>query len=95
MTNKQSFIDKMKARLDQWDTEIKNLEAKADSLKMEFNEEYKEQIEDLKKLRDETNLKIQKLQNNSGEAWKELKDGIENSTRTLGDSIRNAFEKLK
>jgi uncharacterized coiled-coil DUF342 family protein len=95
MEDRKKYIDKMSAKLKEWDAEIQKLEAKADSAKADVKARYSKQIVDLRNKKDEAQQKLNQLQQASEDAWEELKDGIEKSWGTLGDSIKKAYSKLR
>ncbi|MEJ2545460.1 MAG: hypothetical protein P8Y99_15465 [Calditrichaceae bacterium] len=95
MEDRRTYIDKMAAKLKEWDAELQKLEAKADTVKADMKAEYREQLANLHSKKDEAQQKLNQIKETSEGAWKELKDGIENSWKIMGDSIKNAIEKFQ
>jgi peptidoglycan hydrolase CwlO-like protein len=92
MTEKRdAYVQKLKAKMDEWNAEIDKLQAKADQAEAEAKIEYQEQIDDLKAKRKEMELKIAELQQAGEGAWEDLKQGLENSWEIL----KGAFAKAK
>ena len=85
----------MAAKLREWDDEILKLESKADQLKDKASDKYREQITDLKEKSEETRQKLKQLRGSGGEAWHELKDGLEKSWESLESSVKKAWSILR
>jgi hypothetical protein len=95
MENRKDYIDKMAARLREWDTEVEKLEAKAETAKADMKASYNQQINELRIKKEEAKLKLKKIQDAGEDAWEELKDGAEKSWNIFEDSIKNAWAKFK
>lgn len=95
MEDRKVYIDKMAAKLKEWDAEIQKLEARTETVKADARAKYRQQINELRKKMEETQQKLKQIKEASEGAWEELKDGIENSWKIMGDSIKSAFGKIK
>jgi hypothetical protein len=94
MENRKDYIDKMAARLREWDTELQKLEEKADVAKADVKASYNRQIKELRLKKDEAQLKLKKIQDAGEDAWEELKEGAEKSWNIFEDSVKKAWDKL-
>ena len=95
MENRKDYIDKMAARLREWDTEVQKLEAKAETAKTDMKASYNQQINELRLKKEEAQQKLKKIQDAGEDAWEELKDGAEKSWKIFEDSLKNAWGKFK
>ncbi len=95
MEDRKTYIDKMAAKLKEWDAEIQKLEAKADEVQADAKAEYRQQIEDLRNQKKDVQQKLNEIQQAGEDAWEELKTGLEKSWKILSDSVNNAIAKLK
>lgn len=95
MENRKDYIDKMAARLKEWDTEIQKLEAKAETTKADVKASYNQQINELLLKKEEALQKLKKIQDAGEDAWEELKDGAEKSWKIFEDSVKSAWDKFK
>ncbi len=77
MTTKDEFIEKLKAQLDEWSTDIDELEVQAHLAKAELQDKYAVQIAELKTKRDEAAVKLAEAQDIAEDAWEEVKKGGE------------------
>ena len=89
MADKDAYIAKAKAKLDQWNADIEKLQAKAAEAEADAKIEYDKQIADLRKQRDEAEAKMKELREASDEAWGDMKAGFDKAW----DSVSGAFDK--
>ena len=93
---KDAYVDKLKARLDEWNADIEKLVAKAAQAEAEAKIEYQNQLDDLRAKRDDVRDKLLAVQQAGDGAWEDLKEGLENSWEILKMSFNKAkseFEK--
>jgi len=90
MKNRDVYVKKVQAQLDEWDADIKKLKAKANKASANATLEYKSRIESLKRKQQEAGDRLDDLKSASDDAWDDLKKGLENATSVLGDSIKSA-----
>jgi len=95
MSDREVYIEKMAAKLKEWDAKIEKLEAKARNVKADAGKEYDKQIREMKNQRDKVQGKIRKLRESGDDAWDDLKDGLEKSWKTLGNTFDGIFKSLK
>jgi len=95
MNNRDAFIQKMLAKLEEWNAEIDTLTAKAGELKTDIQNEYREQIESLKSKQANARQKIEELQHSGEGAWGDLKTGIELAWASMGEAIDSARSRFK
>ncbi|NUM65606.1 coiled coil domain-containing protein, partial [candidate division KSB1 bacterium] len=69
METKASYLQKLAAQLQEWDTELDQLRLKADQAKAGAKIEIEEQITELRAKKDAAMLKFNQLQEASDEAW--------------------------
>lgn len=97
MTEKRdAYVQKLKAKMDEWNAEIDKLKARADQAEAEAKIEYHQQIEDLREKRKEVEDKIAEVQQAGEGAWEDLRQGLENSWEILKAAFARAksrFEK--
>lgn len=89
--NKDAYVQKLKAKIDEWNAEIDKLSAKANQSQADLKLRYLEQIEELREKRNEVEAKLDALQEASGSAWDEIKEGLEDSFHVW----KNSFSKAK
>ena len=95
MNSRDEYIRKMQAKLEEWNSEIDTLTAKAGEVTAEVKNEYNEQIESLKAKQIATRQKIEELQHAGENAWEDLKSGIDMSRTAMGEAIDSARSRFK
>ncbi|MDZ7700370.1 MAG: hypothetical protein U5R49_26725 [Deltaproteobacteria bacterium] len=92
---RDAYVQKLKAKMDEWNAEIDKLEAKADQADAESKIEYEKQLEDLRAKRKDVEDKMAELQQAGDGAWEDLKAGIESSWDSLGNALKSAASRFK
>lgn len=95
MSNRDEYVRKMQIKLDEWNSEIDTLTAKAGEVKAEVSREYGEQIKVLKEKQAAARLKIEELQHSGEGAWGDMKTGIEIAWASMGEAINSARSRFK
>jgi len=88
-------VQKLKAKMDEWNAEIDKLAAKADQAEADAKIEYEKQLEDLRAKRKDVEDKMAELQQAGDGAWEDLKAGIENAWDSLGSALKSAASRFK
>lgn len=91
MADKDVYVEKIKAKIDEWNAELDKLVAKAKQAKAGAKEKSDEQIGRLRAKIEALQSKLAELQRSGGSAWVELKSGVEQASA----SLKEAFKKAK
>lgn len=94
MSNRDQYVAKMKAQLDQWNADIDKLEAKAKETEADVRIEHQEEIEAIKAQRDQLVDKLEEVENASEAAWEDIKTGAESAWNSLDNALQSAAEKF-
>ncbi len=92
---RDAYVQKMKAKMDEWNAEIDKLKAKADQAGAESKIQYEKQLEDLRAKRKDIEDKMAELQQAGDGAWEDLKTGIDSAWDSLGNAVKSAASKFK
>lgn len=95
MTTRHEYIEKLKEKLDEWDCDIDELEAKAQKAKSDIKYEYEDQIKSLRLKRDLVQLKMSEIKDSSEEAWEDLKEGADEAWNNLKQALEKAWSHYK
>jgi hypothetical protein len=95
MENRKEYYELMIARLAVLDNEIQKLEGMTDRAVEEVKDEYRQQIEELFLKKEAVEHKLLKIRNASGNAWEDMKAGVDLSWEVFHDSVKKAFRKIK
>ncbi len=91
MSDREQYVEKAKARIEQWNADIEKLQAKADEAKVGAKIEYEDQLKDLRAQRDEAKAKLDEMAEASDSAWDDIKAGFE----SIWEKATNTFESAK
>lgn len=92
---RDEYVEKLKAKLDEWNTKIDALQAKADHVKPDMKAEYQSQLRNIKAKRDKAQGKLNELRETSKNAWEDLKAGAESAWEDLAEAVRSATSRYK
>lgn len=87
---RQEYINKLKAKIDEWNTEISDLAQKAGRVKEEKKAEYKKWMETLSTRRKNLEEKITNMKEAEESSWEGLKYGVESSWEALKEKYAEA-----
>ena len=90
MTTRHEYIQRLKDKLDEWDSDIDEFEAKAQRARADIKYELEDQITSLRVKRDLAKLKLSELVDASEEAWQDIKDGADEAWSNLKAAVEKA-----
>lgn len=91
MSKRDEFVAQMQAKLEEWNAEIDELEARARKQKAQATADYHARLAELKGKRDEAAEKLKEVQNASEDAWESLKTGAER----IWDDVKQTVQDTK
>ncbi|BCR06748.1 hypothetical protein DESUT3_38170 [Desulfuromonas versatilis] len=95
MEEKQAYREKFEARLRELKAQLELLEAKADLAKAEAGIEYQKQIKELRQKRDAMSARLEELKKAGGDAWRDLRTGLEKAAEDLKGALERARDKFR
>jgi len=94
METKDSYSKKMKAKFEElnykWSVERNKLEAQSQHAKVEVKKKFEEQLKTLKEKREKMGQKLELIDTAGEDAWKDIKDGVDNAWKSLNEAIKKA-----
>lgn len=91
MTTRNEMVDRLKTKLDEWNADLAQWEAKARTARTDLRIEYEMRLEDLRRHREEAAERLARLQGAAGEAWQDLAAGAEDAWQRM----QEAFDKAR
>jgi DNA-binding transcriptional regulator GbsR (MarR family) len=86
----QAFREQTETRLTEYKTEIDQLQANAEKLEGDAKAKAEEQLTALRQKQDEVSEKLKELGSSTGDAWEQIKSGIEAAMEDLGNAYKKA-----
>ena len=91
MTNRDEYVQKLKAQVDHWNAEAARWEEKARGAQAGMKVEYERQLESFRARSEQAMAELRRLQSASLDAWTEMMRGVEASVK----SMQEAFERAR
>jgi uncharacterized coiled-coil DUF342 family protein len=95
MSERDAYVAKMKAKLDEWNAEIQKFEARAGAASAEAKLKYEQQVAELKARRDEAARKLRELQDAGAGAWESLREGTEAAWSAMAKAFKDAAARFR
>jgi predicted nucleic acid-binding Zn-ribbon protein len=95
MSTRDEYIHKLQTKLEEWNSEIDKLSARAGKVSADARKELHEQIDSLKIKHSTTHQKIEEIQHAGEGAWKDMKSGVELALTAMGEAIDSARSRFK
>ncbi len=92
---RDAFVQKLKAKIDEWNAEIDRLNARAEQAEADAKMEYLQQVDEIKKHRADALQKMEKLQESGEGAWEDMKSGVEMAVDSMIQAVKSARERFK
>jgi hypothetical protein len=89
------FQRTMERQLDELEQKIAELEQLAEDIQTDIEPEARELLEELKAKRDVARQKLNELEESSGDAWEELRKGLERTWQELEEAFDRAASRLR
>lgn len=93
--SKDAYIEKAKAKIDEWNADIDKLKAKIDGANAEAKLQYENQLKELREQRDLGMEKLKEAQAASDSAWDDISAGFTSAFETVQKSFQDAMNKFK
>ena len=96
MLNREEYVQKLKAQLDEWNAEAKKWEQKAQEAQSHMKGEYEKQLAQLNSQREQALYQMKLLQNASQDAWQDMMKGADQAWKSMQeafDRARSHFDK--
>lgn len=95
MANRDEYLEKFKASLDEWNAEIAKLESSAREAQAGAKAQYDKQLEHLREMRDDAQKNFSEMQNATAEAWDVMLQGTEKAWHAWINAFEDARSKFK
>lgn len=95
MPNREEYIQKMKAKIEEISAEMSRLEAKAKGAEADLRIKYRDEINRMAELRQEAKHKLAEFRQAGDGAWQDLKIGLRGAWDILDEAVKSATERFK
>lgn len=91
MTKREKYIDKLSAKLKEWDRELEEFEKKNEERFSEFKQDMNERLENLKTKRTQLGQKIDRIEDMGEDTYKKIKKDVDK----LWKDLKSGFSALR
>jgi hypothetical protein len=95
MDNRDVYVEKLKAQLDQWERQSVAWETAARSASAEARIELEKQVGIMKSRADDLVFRMELLKGASADAWQEIARGADEACKTMQDAFEKARFRFK
>lgn len=95
MSEKEIYQQKLKAKLDEWRSEIEKMRAKASGASADAKLEMNKKTDELEAKIEEGKNKLAELADASDDKWETMKDDLESKWESLKSAFSDAASKFK
>lgn len=85
MAKRDEYVERVKKRLDDWNADIRKLEDAYEKAETGARLRLKEQIQSLRRHREEAQDQVRRIEDAAEEAWHEIARGAEEAWKLIGD----------
>ena len=90
MSKRDEYVGKLKAQLDQWNTEVAKWEAKAQKAQAGARDEYEKQLKEVRRQRDQALEQMKRVQAATSDAWVDLVRGADEAWAKMREALEKA-----
>lgn len=90
MSKRDEYVEKLKAQLDQWNTEVAKWEAKAQKAQAGARAEFEKQLNEVRRQRDQALEQMKRVQAATGDAWIDLVRGADEAWAKMREALEKA-----
>jgi lipid II:glycine glycyltransferase (peptidoglycan interpeptide bridge formation enzyme) len=90
MINRDEYVEKLKAQLDQWNADIAKWEAKAREAQVETRAEFDKKLEALRQQCEQAMYQMNLLQSAAGDAWTDFVRGADEAWARMREAFDQA-----
>ena len=95
MDDKEAYRQSAEAKLKEWNARMDLLKAKAEQADAEARIEYSRRIQELEIKGSEVRDMLDRMKTGSGNAWRDLKSGVEEAIVDLKSAVDRAYAQFK
>lgn len=95
VSERDQYVEKTKAKLDQWNAEIDKVEAKMKEAEADAKLEYQKQLDEMRKRRNEAEAGLKEVADAGDQAWDDVRHGFERAWGSLSEAFERARSRFK
>ena len=93
--DRDQFVARFKAKLDEWNEDIDQLEGRAQKAGAKLRQESRDRLNNVRQKHDAVNHGFRELRESIGEAWHDVREGLEEAGEDLRAAIADARNRFR
>lgn len=93
--SKDAYLQRLKAKLDEWKAELDKLTAKAKQADATVRIEIQKEIDTLREQRAKLEGKFEEVRQSSEAAWRDIRSGIDRAWSALSDAVKSVSSRFQ
>lgn len=94
MSDKEAYERKLEAKLEEWQADIDKLRAQAKEAGADAQIRYQQQIDELRKYRDDMEARLAEMREAQSAAWTDIKGGVDKAWDDMSKAMQDAWKRL-
>ncbi|MEM0906304.1 MAG: hypothetical protein AAGJ94_03000 [Pseudomonadota bacterium] len=94
MTSRDQFVETLKSQIDEWNTQIGDLEAKMKKASDDMEATYAQQIAEASRFRADAQAKLAETLQTSHDMWDKYRDGTEAAVKDITEGFKKAWDRF-
>ncbi len=94
MSDKEAYERKLEAKLEEWQADIDKLRAQAKEAGADAQIRYQQQIDELRKYRDDMEARLAEMREAQSAAWTDIKGGVDKAWDDMSKAMKDAWKRL-
>lgn len=95
MSDRDVYVEKMKAKIDEWNADLAKLEARSREVEADMRLKYDQQIKELREHRERMEERMKEFQRAGEESWKRMREGMESAWDEMARAFREAADRFR
>ncbi|MCC5962866.1 MAG: hypothetical protein JJU09_07035 [Rhodobacteraceae bacterium] len=91
--DRDTYVEKMKAKLDEWNAEIAKFEAQTRQAQADAKGKYEDQLAEMKAQRDAMETRLQEARESNEKAWNDIREGMEKAWTDMASAFEQAMKR--
>lgn len=92
--DRNTFIEKLKGKLNELDNEVDQLQTRAEQASEDVRHQWESRKLELKEKRQELTARLEEVRNQSDERWEDVKDSVEKTWNTTLEGLKDIKNSL-
>ncbi|AHE98684.1 sll1863 family stress response protein [Thioalkalivibrio paradoxus] len=95
MSDRDAYLDKLKASIDEWNAELAKFEARAREAEADMRLKYDAQLKEMREQRDAMEERLREMQRAGEDSWRRMRDGMDAAWDDMARAFREAADRFR